>query len=184
MAEREPATTSEALGGDEGDTGVYTLTKNNSIIVVVLYVDDVLFMGNNETFMKTAFMKKWECRDLGPISEYLRMDIRRDKKNRKLIINQINYAKKVVEHFGQQNAKPTYTPLPPGYNPKANEGVAKPEQRSHYQSIIGSLLFLALGTRPDIAHAVIMMSQFMVNPSEEHIQRALHIVRYFFFFFN
>ena len=58
----------------------------------------------------------------------------------------------------------------PGYNRKANEGVAKPEQRSHYQSIIGSLLFLALGTRPDIAHAVIMMPRFMVNPSEEHIQ--------------
>jgi hypothetical protein len=35
-----------------------------------------------------------------------------------------------------------------------------------------------LGSRPDIAHAVIMMSQFMVNPSEDHIQKALHIVRY------
>ncbi|KAF8688081.1 hypothetical protein AX14_003534, partial [Amanita brunnescens Koide BX004] len=52
------------------DTGVYTQTKNNSVIVVVLYVDDVLFMGNNKTFImekKSAFMKKWECRDLGPI---------------------------------------------------------------------------------------------------------------------
>ena len=45
----------------------------------------------------------------------------------------------------------------------------KPEQKSYYQSIIGSLLFLALGTQPDIVHAVIMMSQFMVNPSEDHI---------------
>ena len=107
----------------------------------------------------------WECRDLGPISEYLRMKIVRDRIHKKLIIDQINYAKKVVEHFGQQNAKPTYTPLPVGYQPKANQGMAKPEQRSYYQSIIGSLLFLALGTRPDIVHAVIMMSQFMVNPS-------------------
>ena len=77
------------------------------------------------------------------------MDIRRDRKYRKLIISQINCAKMVVECFGQQNAKPTYMPLPPCYNPKANEGVAKPEQpeqRSHYQSIIGSLPFLALGT--------------------------------------
>ena len=56
--------------------------------------------------------------------------------------------------------------------------MAKPEQRSYYQSIIGSLLFLALGTRPDIVHAVIMMSQFMVNPSEDHINRSLHIIRY------
>jgi hypothetical protein len=85
-----------------------------------------------------------------------------------------NYAKKVVEHFGQQNAKPTYVPLPVGYQPKANEGTAKPEQRSYYQSIIGSLLYLALGTRPDIVHAVIMMSQFMVNPSEDHINKFTH----------
>ena len=85
------------------------LNQKQFIIVVVLYVDDVLFMGNNETLIKekkTASMKKWECRDLGPISEYLQMDIRRYRKNRKLIIN---YAKKVVECFGQQNAKPTYS---------------------------------------------------------------------------
>jgi hypothetical protein len=92
--------------------------------------------------------------------------------------DQINYAKKVVERFGQQNAKPTYVPLPVGYQPKANEGTAKPEQRSYYQSIIGSLLYLAPGTQPDIVHAVIMMSQFMVNPSEDHINKSLHIVRY------
>jgi hypothetical protein len=163
------------------DTGVYTLTENNHTLVVVLYVDDVLFMGNNMLLLKekkTAFMKMWECRDLGPISEYLRMKIVRDRSNKKLIIDQIDYAKKVVERFGQQNAKPTYVPLPVGYQPKANEGTAKPEQRSYYQSIIGSLLYLALGTRPDIVHAVIMMSQFMVNPSEDHINKSLHIIRY------
>jgi hypothetical protein len=87
------------------DTGVYTLTENNHTLVVVLYVDDVLFMGNNMLLLKekkTAFMKMWECRDLGPISEYLRMKIVRDRKNKKLIIDQIDYAKKVVECFGQQ----------------------------------------------------------------------------------
>jgi hypothetical protein len=40
------------------------------------------------------------------------MKIVRDRNNKKLIIDQIDYAKKVVEHFGQQNAKPTYVPLP------------------------------------------------------------------------
>src|SRR5260370_25281693 len=154
---------------------------SHCILVVVLYVDDVLFLGNNKTLLmekKNAFMKKWECRDLGHISEYLKMQIVRDRKKKKLIVDQISYAKKVVERFGQQNAKPTNTPLPVGYIPKANEGVVEPKQRTYYQSIIGSLLYLALGTRPDIAHAVILMSQFMVNPSEDHIQKSLHIVRY------
>jgi hypothetical protein len=48
-----------------------------------------------------------------------------------------------------------------------------PEQINKFQSIIGSLLYLTLGTRPDIAYAVILMSQFMVNPSEEHINKSI-----------
>ena len=52
------------------------------------------------------------------------------------------------------------------------------QERSYYQSIIGSLLYLTLGTRYDITQAVIMMSQFMVNPSREHIAKALYIVKY------
>jgi hypothetical protein len=55
---------------------------------------------------------------------------------------------------------------------------ATPQQRTYYQSIIGSLLYLALGTRPDIAFAVICMSQFCANPSEDHIAKALYIVCY------
>ena len=40
------------------------------------------------------------------------------------------------------------------------------------------MLYLALGTQLDIVHAVIMMSQFMVNPSEDYINKGLHIVCY------
>ena len=163
------------------DTGVYILRKNSSILVVILYVDDVLWMGNNTELLQTLkskFMKIWECRDLGQVSEYLGMKIVRDRRNQLLTIDQIDYAMKVVKRFGQENAKPARTPLPAGYVPKPNDGTATSEQRSYYQSIIGSLLYLTLGTRPDIAYAVIMMSQFMVNPSEEHIQKALYIVKY------
>lgn len=160
---------------------LYILRKNSSILVVILYVDDVLWMGNNSELLQTLkskFMKIWECRDLGKVSEYLGMKIVRDRQNRLLTIDQIDYAMKVVKRFGQENAKPARTPLPAGYVPKPNNGTATSQQRSHYQSIIGSLLYLTLGTRPDIAYAVIMMSQFMVNPSEEHIQKALYIVKY------
>src|SRR5258708_17750649 len=75
------------------DTGVYIQIKNNDILVIVLYVDDVLFLGNNKTLLmekKNAFMKKWECRDLGHISEYLKMQIVRDRKKKKLVVDQIS----------------------------------------------------------------------------------------------
>ena len=51
----------------------------------------------------------WECRDLGTLKEYLGMNISKDKKG--ITIDQIKYATKVVERFGQQNCKPTRTPF-------------------------------------------------------------------------
>ena len=95
-----------------------------------------------------------------------------------IVLDQIDYAKKVVERFGQSNAKPCRTPLPAGYVPAEFKGMATSTQRSYYQSIIGSLLYLCLGTRFDITNAVILMSQFMVNPSEEHINKSLYIIKY------
>jgi len=104
------------------DAGIYTLQNDKEIIIVILYVDDVLFMGNNYKLLmekKKLFMKKWECRDLGPISEYLGMKIYRDRKNKSLSIDQIDYAKKVVKRFGQEDCHDVQTPLPGGYKPES-----------------------------------------------------------------
>jgi hypothetical protein len=49
---------------------------------------------------------------------------------------------------------------------------------TRYQSIIGSLLYLMIGTRPDISYAVTHLSQFTTNPSEDHYKAALHICCY------
>ena len=103
------------------DAGIYTIQNDKTIIIVILYVDDVLFMGNDYRLLmekKKLFMKKWECRDLGPISEYLGMKIQRDRKNKTLTIDQIDYAKKVVQRFGQENCHNVATPLPGGYKPE------------------------------------------------------------------
>jgi hypothetical protein len=50
--------------------------------------------------------------------------------------------------------------------------------RTKYQQVIGLLLYLILGTRPDIAFAVMKMAQFAINLSEEHLTKALYICKY------
>ena len=138
-------------------------------------------MGSHEQtihHIKQKFMKMWECRDLGKVKEYLGMNIVHNKNLRELVVDQAAYARKVVERFGLINCKPVRTPLPTGYSPLPNKEEASPDEQSYFQQIIGSLLYLALGTRPDIIYAVILMSQFSANPSQDHIQKALYIVRY------
>ena len=76
------------------------------------------------------------------------------------------------------NVKPTPTPLPTGYLPVPEEGKINPILRTRFQQIIGSLMYLMIGTRPDIAFAVIKLSQMTANPTQEHINKALYILRY------
>ena len=104
------------------DSGVYVRREDDTIIVCIVYVDDMLFMGDNTPEIhkvKNAFMKKWECHDLGKVKEYLGMQINYNKNMGTLIIDQHAYAKKVVTRFGLENCKPTRTPLPTGYIPTA-----------------------------------------------------------------
>ena len=122
-------------------------------------------------------MKRWECRDLGELKEFLRMRITHD--GSKIHLDQCTYLRTVLERCGMENAKATSTPLPTGYIPNKNKsGTSTPELRSKYQTVIRSLLYLMLGTRPDISFAVTKLAQFSANPLQEHLDKALYICRY------
>jgi len=161
------------------DAGVFIYLKDNETVIVVIYIDDALFIGKNKLLvnkLKGDFMKHWECRDLGDFKEFLRMNICRER--HKIFITQTAYLDKVLKKFNMFNAQVASTPLPEGYQPMSYEGTIDQEQRSRFQSVISSLLYIMLGTRPDIAYAVTRLSQFSVNPSKEHLDKALYICRY------
>ena len=161
------------------DTGVFLYRKKGNSCIAVIYVDNSFFTGPNKALnqqLKEAFMKKWECWDLGEITKFLGMKISRS--DSKIHLDQCTYLRTVLEQCGMHNSKKAATPLPAGYVPIRLEVVASLELRSKYQTVIGSLLYLMLGTRPDIAFAVTKMAQFAANPSKDHLNRALYICRY------
>ena len=82
----------------------------------------------------------------------------------KIFLDQVDYLKTVVECFGMSNAQGATTPLPAGYVPVESKEQCSPEFRKTYQSIIGSLLYIMLGTCPDITYAVTKLAQFAANP--------------------
>jgi len=145
----------------------------------MIYVDDSGFMRNNATLVKEkkkAFMGIWECHDLGELKEFLGISIRHS--GHKIILDQKVYLTKVLDRFSMTNAVIANTPLPHRYTPVAHTGNPDPTLRTQYQAIIGSLLYLMLDTYPDIAFAVIKLSQFSANPSKEHFERAKYICHY------
>ena len=80
--------------------------------------------------------------DLGKVKEYLGIKINYDRTCGVLVIDQATYARKVIEQFGLLNCKPVATPLPAGYSPVKNDSQCSSKDRSFYQQIIGSLLYL------------------------------------------
>jgi hypothetical protein len=161
------------------DAGIFLYRKGTSFVVAVIYVDDAIFTGPDKDLvfkLKAQFMQRWEVRDLGDVTEFLRMRITRV--GDKIHLDQTDYLKVVLQRCGMQNAKTATTPLPAGYVATKSLEQANPERRSRYQTVIGSLLYLMLGTRPDIAFAVTQLAQHAANPTEEHLNRALYICRY------
>ena len=113
----------------KSDAGIFLYQKKGTnIVVAVVYVDDTLFCGPTKAIVdeiKGLFMKKWECRDLGPATSFLNMWIKCD--GHKILIDQCLYLEKVLERFGMQNARTAPTPLPQGYYPSKHLGSVDPE---------------------------------------------------------
>ena len=161
------------------DAGLFLFRNKNSFVIAIIYVDDAILCGPLPALvnhLKKEFKKIWETRDLGDVTEFLRMRITRS--GSKIHLDQCAYIETVLQWCGMQNAKSAATPLPAGYVPTLSVGAPNPEIQSRFQIVIGSLLYLMLGTCPDIAFAVTKLAQHAANPSKEHLKQALYICHY------
>jgi len=162
------------------DAGIFVAKHaDGTMVIILVYVDDIILTGPNTTLVvskKKLFMDKWECRDLGECREFLRMRI--EYRGGKTYLDRVPYLEKILKRFGMADTKAAQTPLPTSYKPDPFDGTATVALRSQYQSVIGSLLYLMLGTCPDLAFAVTQMAKFTHNPSEEHLLKTRHILCY------
>ena len=161
------------------DAGLFLFRNKNSFIIAITYVNDAIFCGPLPALvnhLKEEFKKIWETWDLGDVKEFLRMHISRS--GSKIHRDQCAYLETVLQQCGMQNAKSAATPLPAGYVLTLSVGAPNLEIRSRFQTVIGSLLYLMLGTRLDIAFAVTKLVQHAANPSKEHLEQVLYICRY------
>ena len=111
------------------------------------------------------------------------MRIIRDKTNGTLKLSQSEYVKKVLSRFNMNEAKPVSTPLGSHFKLSKEQSPKTVEERDHiskvpYASTIGSLMYTMVCTRPDIAHAVGVVSRFMSRPGKQHWEVVKWILRY------
>ena len=114
-------------------------------------------MGNDLSMIKKIKKKLGEAyhmKDLGAAQSYLGIRITRDCAHRCIWIDQEAYIDSALTRFHFMDANNTKTPLPTGVHLTKSETPSSTNLRTKYQQLIGTLLYAALGTRPDIAFAV------------------------------
>ena len=83
-----------------------------------------------------------------------------------------------MKKFGQTEAKSVSTPADLNVKLQKEDGVSRLVDAILYQSIVGSLLYAAIATRPDIAPAVGVVTKFCASPTQGHLTAAKRILRY------
>lgn len=169
---------------DTGDISVFVNRQGESVEILVVYVDDLTMMGSSLELInrtKEALKEHFALKDLGELKLYLGVRVARDRGSRLIYLDQEAYIRSVLKRFNYDDCNPKPTPLPVGAVLERNEEPPEscpPERLHEYRSLLGSLMYAMLGTRPDIAFAVSRLCQFQSNPTEGHVGLAKHILRY------
>jgi hypothetical protein len=169
------------------DYCIYVFWDGNTICFLAVYVDDMALLGNDLAVMrehKELLGRRFKVKDLGPVKQLLGLAIEYDRDTRTLLLTQTRYIDEALERYGVNDGRTHVTPLSSGVKltkddaPKTEAEIRRARDSFPYQSLIGTLMYAMLGSRPDIAYAVGALSKFCSNFGEVHYLQAMHVLRY------
>ena len=171
----------------EVDHAVYVKKwADGRMIVLGTHVDDCLSTGNTQALLdgfKTKINATYRLTDLGPCKWLLGIKVDRDIINKTTALSQHTYIDSIITRYNFNDLKPSAIPMSPSapltksQSPTTLAGIAK-MRNVPYREAIGSLMYAAMGTRPDIAFATSTVAQFLENPGWEHWEAVKLIFRY------
>ena len=170
--------TSNGFSVNEADTCVYYRYGGGEAVMLCLYVDDILIFGSNLNVIeevKKLLSSNFEMKDLGEANVILNIKLIREGDGGVTLL-QSHYVEKVLSRFGFSDCDPAPTPYDPSVLLRKNRRIARDQLT--YSQIIGSLMYLASATRPDISYAVSKLRRFVSNPGDDHWRALERVLRY------
>ena len=162
-------------------------TSDDRFIILTLYVDDTIaaydkkdesvWLSDKETIGAT-----YKIKDIGDCEWILNMKVVRNREAKTIHLSQEAYIQRVLLTYGYDQSIPLVTPgsdidlfLPP---PGSDITPLGKVEQNLYQSIVGSLSYAAMCTRPDISFAVNELSRFQAQATQCQLQQAQRVLRY------
>jgi hypothetical protein len=126
---------------------------------------------------------EFEMKDIGVATKILGINILRDRGKGKLMLHQEDYINKIIEKFSMKDSKVVSQPITNQYlMSKSMCPKTKLEQEEManvpYSNAVGSIMYLMVSTRPDLAYAISVLSRFMSSPGKEHWKAMKWLMRY------
>ncbi|GJV83657.1 retrotransposon protein, putative, ty1-copia subclass [Tanacetum coccineum] len=151
---------------------VYQKANGSYIAILILYVDDILLMGNNIPMLqdvKSYLGRSFAMKDLGDAAYILGIKIYRDRSKRLIDLCQSSYIEKILKRFCMENSKRRTIPMQEKLKLSKSQGASTPTEKQRMQNVpyapaIGSIMYAVRCTRPDVAFAQNITSRFQQNP--------------------
>ncbi|KAL9811953.1 putative RNA-directed DNA polymerase [Arabidopsis thaliana] len=152
-------------------------------VYLLLYVDDMLIAAKDMSEvnkLKKTLSEEFEMKDLGAASKILGIEFTRDMKQGVLCLSQSGYLGKILQRFNMSGCKATNTPIGTHFKLSSVRDMSEciNTEKTPYASAVGSVMYSMIGTRPDLAYALGLVSRFMSKPGSMHWEAVKWLLRY------
>lgn len=163
------------------DQCLFIKKGKHGLVYCLVYVDDMLFAGHAEDVQDAVniILQTYDATDEGDAKSFLGLAIIRDRARRILKLSQKAYIEDMAsrfsfhtEHINRKVTIPMTCDHPEPGTPLDQS------QAGNFASLIGSMLYLANCTRPDISYAVGTLARNLRSPHSAHLKLAKHLLRY------
>jgi hypothetical protein len=141
------------------DSNLYIKSEGDNLLVVLVYVDDIIFGCTNESYVQwfaNSMQTEFEMSMIGELSYFLGLQVKQSSAG--IFISQENHLKEMLKKFQMEDSSTVSTPMVVGCKMSKYDISPDVDQRT-YRSMIGSLLYIT-ASRPDIMQVVGMVGRF------------------------
>ncbi|GKB40764.1 retrotransposon protein, putative, ty1-copia subclass [Tanacetum coccineum] len=165
---------------------VYQKASGSNVTFLILYVDDIIIMGNHIPSLQSVKDYLGKCfaiKDLGEAAFILGIKIYRDRSKRLIGLGQNAYMDKILKRYRMDNSKRGHILMQERHDLNKTEGASTPKevkrmQNVPYASAVGSIMYDVRCSRLDVAFAQNITSRFQQNPGERHWTVVKNILKY------
>ena len=159
------------------DPCMYTRKEGNKTTIILFWVDDIIIAGPSTADIdkvKQLLENRFRMDDRGTLNWFLGIDF--EHKDNTYTMSQKRYIESLLSRFKMEECNAANTPADSNLQLTSNTEATNTSYP--YRQLIGSLIYLSMGTRPDICWVVSKLSQYLDKPSDEHITAAKRVLRY------